>query len=371
MGDRVYWGKRGAWSFRGAPSGLPDFLSTIYREEGITDQILFGDRRPVHRPAVERSEGHGVRTHVFEEGYFRPYWVTLEREGVNGHSLLPRDPDWFREAGKKIPDYGNGVKFRSTFKLRAAYDVFYHLAGMFNPLFFPGYRTHSPVIAPLEYAGYLYRFSMLKFWKSRDAEIIDSLIRARKLYYVLPLQLNSDAQIRDHSRFENMMEVIDFVMASFARHAPVAARLVIKNHPLDMGLVNYQRVIDRLSNEYGLRGRIDYLESGNLDALISHSQGTITVNSTVGAISLGHDCPTVTLSDPIYNLLGLTFQGGLDAFWRAGEHPDLKLFRYFRNVVIHTTQVNGGFYSKEGIDMAVVNSVRILAAEHSPLEKLL
>jgi capsular polysaccharide export protein len=98
-GDCAYWGARPASNYRGAVSELGDFLNDTYQRYGITDQILFGDSRPVHRPAVNHGEVFGVRTHVFEEGYFRPFWLTLEREGVNGHSLLPRDPDWFREVG--------------------------------------------------------------------------------------------------------------------------------------------------------------------------------------------------------------------------------------------------------------------------------
>ena len=101
-GDALYWGPRKSWWFRGDVGLLRDFLDDKYRRHGITDQILFGDRRPVHRPAVEHGGACGVRTHVFEEGYFRPWWVTLEREGVNGHSLLPRDPDWFRETGARL-----------------------------------------------------------------------------------------------------------------------------------------------------------------------------------------------------------------------------------------------------------------------------
>ena len=115
-GDWLYWGGRPAWNYRGHVSGLLDFLDDKYRKFGITDQILFGDRRPVHRPAVNHGEACGVRTHVFEEGYFRPYWVTLEREGVNGHSLLPRDPDWFWDVGARLPDYGDGQPFQSSFK---------------------------------------------------------------------------------------------------------------------------------------------------------------------------------------------------------------------------------------------------------------
>lgn len=370
-GDLASWGLRPAWNYRGEVAGLRDFLDDKYRRFGITDQILFGDRRPVHRPAIEHGEALGIRSHVFEEGYFRPYWVTLERDGVNGHSLLPRDPDWFWQVGATLPDYGNGEPFHSSFKLRAAYDVGYHLAGAMNPLLFSGYQTHAPVKAQVEYLAYLYRFSMLKFRKRRDAVLIQRLLDGTAPYYLLPLQLNSDAQIRDHSRFSDMAEVMDFVMESFARQAPSTARLVIKNHPLDMGLVNYPRVISRLARQYGLTGRIDYLESGNLPALIGHAQGLVTVNSTAGGLAVELNCPTTTLSDPIYNLPGLTFQGGLDDFWRQGERPDKELFRRFRNAVIHTTQVNGGFYSQPSIDMAVANCLKMLEAERSPLEMLL
>jgi len=77
------------------------------------------------------------------------------------------------------------------------------------------------------------------------------------------------------------------------------------------------------------------------------------------------------LSDPIYNLPGLTFQGGLDDFWRARPVPDAELFRRFRNTVIHATQVNGGFYYPRGIALAVENCLRMLEPERSPLEALL
>lgn len=370
-GDWAYWGGRPACNFRGQVSELRDFLDDCYRKFEITDQILFGDRRPVHRPAVDHGETCGVRTHVFEEGYFRPYWVTLEREGVNGHSLLPRDPDWFREIGAGLPDYGDGEPFRSSFKIRAAHDMAYHAAGFWNPLFFPHYRTHAPVNAAVEYLGYAARLPLLRFHRPRDNAVVDGLIRTATPFFLLPLQLGSDAQIRDHSRFDDMAGVMEFVMESFARHAPGEARLVIKNHPLDMGLVNYPRVIRGFLDRFGLAGRVVYMETGDLEALLRHAQGTVTVNSTVGALSLGLNCPTIALSDPIYNLPGLTFQNGLDDFWRARPLPDAELFRNFRNTVIHATQVNGGFYCRRGIDLAVENSRRMLEPERSPLEELL
>jgi capsular polysaccharide export protein len=246
------------------------------------------------------------------------------------------------------------------------------VAGASNALLFPHYRGHAPVSAPLEYAGYLWRLSRVRFrHSSLDAASVARLTGGHQPFFLLPLQLNSDAQIRDHSRFGDMGEVMEHVLESFARQAPNGTRLVIKNHPLDAGLSNHRRTLAALLARFGLAGRVDYLESGNLDVLLERARGCVTVNSTAGIISLAHGCPTVTLSDPIYNLTGLTFQGHLDDFWREGVKPDSEVFSRFRRVVMHTTQLNGGFYCRTGIALAVENSLPFLTHERSPLEALL
>jgi capsular polysaccharide export protein len=212
---------------------------------------------------------------------------------------------------------------------------------------------------------------MLRFHERKDTAVVNDLVQNSTPFFLLPLQLDNDSQIRDHSPFDDMADVMEFVMKSFAHHAPRTAKLVIKNHPLDMGLVNYPRLIRRLSKHLGLEGRVEYIETGNLDTLLRHTLGTVTVNSTVGGLSLGLNRPTIALSTPIYNLPGLTFQGDLDDFWQNRHAPDSELFRCFRNTVIHATQINGGFYCAKGIELAVQNSLRILESERSPLQELL
>lgn len=372
-GDTLYW-KRDCGpvhTFRAPQHELSAFIESLWERYGITDQIVFGDRRPVHRPAIEAAPTRGVRTHVFEEGYFRPFWITLEREGVNGHSLLPRDPTWFLETGRRLPELPAPRRFKSNFRVRATHDVLYHLAGLANPVAFPHYRNHAPITAPVEYAGYLKRFTQLRFWKRRDEARIQALVTGKRPFFLLPLQLNTDAQIRDHSPFANMREVMDRVMGSFAEFAPSDALLCIKNHPLDMGLSDHAGAIRHLEHYYGLEGRIVYLESGNLNTLLKRAAGTVTVNSTVGIVSLEHRCPTLALSDPIYNMAGLTWQESLDEFWQSPQAPDAGLFRRFHDTVMHATQVNGGFYCRRGIELAVENAASRLTAEQSPLEALL
>lgn len=370
-GDLLYWGARKSLLFRGGVQDLRDFYDRIYREEGITDQILFGDRRPVHRPAVTHGEACGIRTHVFEEGYFRPHWVTLEREGVNGHSLLPRDPDWFRTVGESLPALPEATPFNPRFMYRAFHDVAYRYANAGNMLLFPRYPTHYTVPAALEYLSFLRRKARVRAGRNRLAQRRMATLAPDVPYFIFPLQLNSDAQIRDHSPFADMAEAIDFVMASFAAKASRDACLVIKNHPLDMGLIDFSMLIEAAARRYDLAGRVIYLEAGNLNTMLQRAAGLVTVNSTSGCASLALGCPTICLSDPVYNLPGLTFQGSLDDFWLHGEKPDAEFFRRFRRVVMYATQVNGGFYCSRGIDLAVDNSVAVLTAEVSPLESLL
>jgi len=370
-GDWFYWWGQTAWNFQERVQQLPDFLEKKYRRDNITDQILFGDCRPVHRAAVNRAAEFGIRTHVIEEGYFRPYWVTIEHGGVNGYSRLPKDPDWYRSVAKMLPEYRQGAPFPYSFNIRAYHDVLYHLAGLYNPLFFPGYRTHAPMTAPVEYLGYIRRLPTLRYHRKKDDKLLLSLLRHGIPYFLFPLQLSSDAQIRNHSRFANMTEALEYIMGSFARYAPAHTALIIKNHPLDAGLDHYPTIIKRISKRFGLEKRIYYMETGNLPELLNNALGTVTVNSTVGMTALSRRCPTIALSKPIYNIPGLTFQGILDDFWTNLEKPIGGLYRAFRNTVIHTTQVNGGLYSSEGIKMLVKNAVPRLEALRSPLEELL
>jgi capsular polysaccharide export protein len=357
-------------SFRKERAAVNQFYQELYVSVGITDVVLFGDRRSIHRPAIELARSQGIRVHVFEEGYFRPHWATLERDGVNAHSPLPRDPAWYLQAGQLLQQVEPAHPFSSQTRARATCVAGYYAACLLNPLLFSGYHSHIPIHPFAMAAGYLRRYAQMCRYEADSKATIAQLLASGSPFYLLPLQLNIDAQIRDHSDFEHMEEVMSYVVESFARHAPRDSRLVIKNHPLDMGLVPYRSILDRLERQFACSGRIEYLEDGDLNTLVTHARGTVTVNSTVGSVALKHHCPTIALNNPIYNLPGLTFQGELDQFWTAAEPPDPALFSSFEKVVIQTSQINGGFYCSDGSALAVENATKRLTSEQSPLQEL-
>ncbi len=370
VGDVAYWWPRKALSFRAPLDELPDFLTSVYEQYEITDQILFGDRRYVHQPAIVAGKVAGVRSHVYEEGYFRPHWVTLERGGVNRFSQLPKDPDWYFRNGNNF-DAQPAQGFVSAFADRALHDVLYHCASFWNPFFFRHYRNHAPVNAAVQYYGYIQRLPKMSRYRKLDAHVIESLVSSKTPFFLFPLQLNSDAQIREHSPFKDMADVMEQVVKSFATHAEVGHKLLVKNHPLDLGLDNHRKTLHAICKRYGVEERISYIETGDLDRILSHARGTITVNSTLGCLALSYGNPTITLSSPIYSINGLTHQQGLDTFWKSAVPPEKELFALFRRVVTSSTQINGGFYCSQGIEMAVKNSLKNLLSEHSPLEELL
>ena len=365
-GDAAYWGLRRAVAYRGHASGIAAFLDREFGGAGITDIVLFGDRRPVHRAALAWAHEAAVHPLVFEEGYLRPYWVTLESGGVNSHSPLPRDPGWFREAARQVPALPSPQGFHAPFFMRAAFDVLYHVAGTVDPLAYSGYRRHAPEPAPLRYAGYLRRFARLRMVGPRDRRRALEVSESHRPYFLLPLQLGGDAQIRDHSPFNAMREVIEHVTESFARHADSSALLVIKNHPLDYGLVDYRQLVGACARRFDLGARLVYLEDGDLQSLVMSAEGIVTVNSTVGFVALQNGIPTHALAEPMYKLPGLTAPGRLDDFWNDPRRPDEMLYADFERVLVATTQVNGGFYSAEAIKMAIKNSLPVLLGEPSP-----
>ncbi len=346
-GDGAFWRLGNAVDFRGDLQEWPGFLDDLVCNKAISDIILFGDCRPLHRAAIRVAERRRVLVHVVEEGYMRPDWITFERGGVNGYSSLPKDPDWYREQARDLPEWEQPAKVPGSFRRRAFEDVLYNCASAALIWRFPYYRTHRPYYLLIEYAGWLRRLALKRKFERQAAAAIEAL--TGDPIYFFPLQLDCDYQMRVHSPFRATSLAIDHVLRSFAQHAPSAARLVVKLHPMDSGLVNWSGMVGHVATEYMIAERVTVLDGGDLPKLLARAHGVVTVNSTVGSIALAKGLPVIALGSAVYDIAGLTYRGDLDQFWTEAAPPDAELFDDFRRVLAARCMIPGSFFNETGL----------------------
>ncbi len=196
--------------------------------------------------------------------------------------------------------------------------------------------------------------------------VADWINRGRQ-FYLFPLQLDSDAQIRSHSPFGRMWPGIESVLESFARHAPSDRNLLIKNHPLDNAWINYRRRISKLVRALDLGDRVGFIEGGSIDTLIDSARGIVVLNSTVGLTAASRGRPVICLSPAIFDLEGMTTQSPLSTFWLDPPPPDAGLLRNYLDVVTANRSGQRRFLYRGWYRSGHRGQHRPLESDHDPL----
>jgi len=160
-GDRVFWPHRDSYiAFQDSQDQWADTLDRLLSEKRITDIVLYGDTRPLHAEAVRQGKARGLRVHVLEEGYLRPYWMTYERGGANGHSrLLDLGIDDMRRA---LRSKGAEVSFPTAshwgdMREHVFYGALYHWFVMFTNRAYRKVQRHQELPVQKELMLYLGR----------------------------------------------------------------------------------------------------------------------------------------------------------------------------------------------------------------------
>lgn len=349
-GDQRDW-PDGAVDFRGHFSEWPAFFDRFLRQHKVTDLLLFGDCRPYHKSALGIAELRGVRNHVLEEGYLRPDWMTLEPDGVNARSNLGRDKNRFLTEAKLLPPEPRLPPITASFRRRARDSYWYYHRVVVGRLRYPHYRSHRMTNIIMEGLGWLWKFANVKRRERRCVNVLNRL--ASKPKFVLPLQLSTDFQIREHSLFPDMQSAAAYTIESFATNAPASVHLLVKSHPLDPSFFNWPRFVRRIARRLDVQDRVHFVDGGDLDMMLDGASGLVCVNSTSATLALARDIPVCTIGEALYDMPGLTHQAHLDTFWANPTPPQPGVYQAFRRVLVERSLVRGGLASESAVQVLI------------------
>lgn len=372
LGDRLFWPGPGYIAFQGVHDDWAATCAGILDWQGITDLVLYGDTRPIHAQAVALAHARGITVHVFEEGYLRPYWVTYERSGANGHSRLMdlSVPEMQAALARVDADLPDTPATWGDMRQHMFWGALYHGFVALGFRAYRNFRPHRALTVGQEFQLYLKRFLLMPLHRLERRLATRRIRRGGFPYHLAILQLEHDASFRDHSPFASMTDFLALVIEGFARGAPPHHHLVFKAHPLEDGRAPILPTIRRLAAAHGLRDRVHFVRGGKLAQLLNEARSAVTVNSTAGQQALWRGLPLRTFGAAVYAKPEFVSSQPLDAFFAAPERPDTRAYRDYRHFLLETSQVVGGFYSARGRRALLRQVVDLMLSAEDPYQAL-
>ena len=336
--------------WQGSEQEWADEIGALLVAEGVTDVVVYGETRPRHWTAIAAARLLGLRCHLLEEGYLRPYWVTYERDGTNASSpaaslsisemsrrqTIGSYPA--REPNDRWGDLTSHILWGAT----------YHALLMLKRANFPAYVSHRDGGIPDEFRRYVRRLASSPLRRVRRRLRTAKLLRSGEPFHIALLQLAHDANFRDHGVFPDQTAFLRTVIRGFAEGAPAHHALVIKTHPLEDGRLPLARTLAEIADDFGVRDRVLLIDGGKLARLLNAAKSAVTVNSSAGQQALWRGLPLRSFGRSVYDKPELVSDQALPAFFANPHSPDHEAYQVYRRFLLATSQVEGGFYSQAG-----------------------
>ncbi len=373
-GDGFFWRDKSSYlPFADQPENWPAHLQTLLQDHAITDLVLYGDTRPAHAQAVQAAHQAGLRVHVFEEGYLRPFWATYERDGSNGNSRLMQisiaqmraalGPG--RDQPAQAPDHWGDMREHIF------YGALYHWFVLFANRRYRHFRTHRSLPVSREFWLYFKRLLLMPYHFGLRALATRRIKREAFPYHLVLLQLEHDASFQAHTSFTQMRAFLEPVIAGFAKGAPRHHHLVFKAHPLEDGRAPLRRDISRIARQHGLKGRVHFVRGGKLAGLLDGARSAVTANSTSAQQALWRGLPLKVLGRAVYAKPELVSEQSLPEFFRSPRPPDSESYGDYRRFLLATSQLPGGYYSARARRQLLRELPDLMLESRDPYEALL
>jgi len=345
-GDEFFSYKDNYTGYKGKPKDWENFIASYLKDHRIDKVFLFGDCRFYQSVIVKVAMALHIEVFVFEEGYIRPHYITLEKYGVNEYSRISRRPEFYQQI--KLIDLPTPKSVTPNPVCNWSIVIIYYFVARLLRFKYPYYRHHRNFSATGEFFFGIRSLLRKVIYTHRDKKLLPVIENElSKQYFFVPLQTYNDFQILQHSGYGSIEKFIIEVLESFAYQANEKDLLMFKHHPIDRGRKNYKEFIFQQAEELSIAKRVMVVHDLHLPTCLAHTKGTITINSTVGLSSILKGIPTITLGRAIYNIEGLTNKHlNLDEFWTKCTQPDQDLVLKFRQYLIETTQLNGNFFGR-------------------------
>lgn len=293
-GDALFYGTE-AIEYKHSLRNWAGYVSDIAKIRGITDLVVFDDKNPIHADAIAEFKKQELNVHVFAAPYFDNDHITLESDGTNANSALPREPMFYMRTPTIHKDL-EPVGIPNSVLMRKVYEMSYALVTKKFAIPF------SPLSALKQFA-------------------LQKALRGKK-YFVARLEADEVHRAKE-------------IIASFAKHTTDAALVICAPSKVE---TDEKRVLQ--------------LRDADLPKLVRGAEGMIVAGSTDGIIALENEKPLVALDAALFNFAGLTNQSKLLGFWHRRVAANPSLYGKFKNHIAAKTQVNGDFFSYNGRKLA-------------------
>ena len=268
------------------------FLRVFLEEKQIDLVIMHNDLRWQHALAIHVCKEIRMRYLITERGLFRPHTTTVDFQGVNAYSSIPKDINFYEKITvKNLPFREHSIGRLKSFQVNFKFALFLCLS------YFGDIIKVNSRLANQRYSLLSYIFLFLKQRKKLKGKLTLPL---PKKYIFIPLQVNADTQVLVHSGYENIQAFIYHVEKTFYAEQNNVS-LVFKPHPMDKEM------------EYAFDSRSIVVDS-DTNTLIQGSEFIITINSTVGFEAIQHYKAVIVLGEAFYKIPKLCIASSIQSF---------------------------------------------------------
>ncbi len=271
------------------------FRNTFYKIK--IDLLISGGTTGFERCGISIAKKLGIKTLCVWEGYFRPYTLSVDEDGMNAES------SFFKKSFESIVSHIPSKSFKSFLpqyltKVIDKADTKKSLAEVQNKRFVLSHQLRNRwcdrndferIRLPFKQHG----FARINYYVNKNKYVSSQAIK--RPYIFFPLQTHTDSNIILNSDLYPFARYVQLVIDSFLQiQHKLKCNLIIKEHPYDVFRTWYKNP----TSEYiqWFKPEISTWQIlSNINCI-----ATIVVNSTVGFESLLINKPVLVLGRSVY-----------------------------------------------------------------------